>query len=134
VLRRSVVTAGTGRYWGRGFTIDPQTPDEYRALVAKLHEVPRLTDAAIRLARLHYHGTFDLMPVPMRSFVLDFNAAKRTGMPPLPDVVMKRPADERLLDTEDLGRLVHWMTASHDPELLAREIDSEPRVAFSEYA
>jgi hypothetical protein len=129
-----VVTAGTGRYAGRGFTIDPPSRQKYAALLASLQDIPRLGTEAIRLARLHYHGALDLRPVPMRSFLLDFNAPSRFGAPPRGDLFMKRPVDERLLDTEDLGRLVRWMMASHDTELLAREIASEPRVAFSEYA
>jgi hypothetical protein len=120
-----VVTAGTGRYSGKGFTIDPSTREQYSALLAKLHDVPRLADKAVRLARLHYYGSFELMPVPMRSFLLDYNAVVRDGMPPLPDVVMKRRADERLLESEDFGRLVHWMTATKEPELLAGVIEAQ---------
>jgi hypothetical protein len=129
-----VVTAGTGRYAGRGFTIDPPSRQKYVALLARLQDVPRLGAEAIRLARLHYHGALHLRPVPMRSFVLDYNAPGRFGAPPRVDLLMKRPADARLLDAEDLGRLVRWMTASHAPELLAREIDPEPLHAAAEFA
>ena len=117
-----VVTAGTGRYSGRGFTLDPATPEEYRALLANLHDVPRLSDHAIRLARLHYHGALDLRPVPMRSFTLDYEAQSKITGRIEPDVFLKQPADERLLATEDLGRLIPWLTEAKTPELLGREI------------
>jgi hypothetical protein len=129
-----VVTAGTGRYSGRGFTIEPPTQEKYTALLATLQTVSRLGEEAIRLARRHYHGALDLRPVPMRSFVLDYNVPGRLGLPPRADLYMKRVADEHLLETEDLGRLIHWLTASTEPEMLARDIATEPRVIASEFA
>lgn len=48
------VLAGTGRYNGRGFTIDPRSQDEYFCLLRKLHEVPRLTAEQQLLARKHF--------------------------------------------------------------------------------
>lgn len=117
-----VVTAGTGRYSGRGFTIDPATVDEYRTVLENLHDVPRLSDEATRLARLYYYGTLHLMPMPMRSFVLDFFARKASSGVFEPDVVLNTSAGANLLHTEDLGRLIHWMTASNAPELLVRDI------------
>jgi hypothetical protein len=129
-----VVTGGTGRYSGRGFTIEPPTREKYAALLAKLQSVPRLGEEAIRLARRHYHGALDLRPVPMRSFALDYNVPGRFGLPPRAALYMKRAADEHLLEAEDLGRLVHWMTATKEPELLAHDIATEPRVIASEFA
>lgn len=121
-----VVTAGTGRYSGRGFTIDPKTRDEYVALLGKLHEVPRLGAEAIRRARLHYYGALNLRPVPMRSLVLDYRAAVREGGRVEQDVSLKLPADESLLHTDDLGRLVRWITETRSAELLCRDIQAEP--------
>ncbi|HZL59477.1 MAG TPA: hypothetical protein VFC38_07230 [Stellaceae bacterium] len=117
-----VVTAGTGRYSGRGFTIDPATREQYSALLAGLQDVPRLTDEAIRRARLHYHGALNLRPVPMRSFTFDYHAAGRRGGTFKYDVLPNRRLDESLLATEDLGRLAHWLTQLKTPELLARDL------------
>lgn len=117
-----VVTAGTGRYSGRGFTIDPATREAYGAVLAKLHDVPRLDDEAVRLARLHYVGTFDLMPIPMRSFILDFKAKPMAGGVFMPDVFLRRRADIGLLETEDVGCLIHWMTETKAPEMLVRDL------------
>jgi hypothetical protein len=116
-----VVTAGTGRYSGRGFTIEPATRDDFMALLARLHQVPRLAADAIRRARLHYHGAIHLRPVPMRSFTFDYyadngNSASRY------DLIMNRPADETLLETEDLGRLIRWLTELKSPEMLEHDI------------
>jgi hypothetical protein len=117
-----VVTAGTGRYSGRGFTSDPATRADYVAVLATLENMPRLDAEAVRRARLHYYGALDLRPVPMRSFAFDYDADKnRTGASKY-DVVLTRRADATLLESEDLGRLIHWMTERKNPELLARDL------------
>lgn len=114
-----VVTAGTGRYSGRGFTLDPKTRDEYVALLARLQEVPRLSAEQVSRARLHYYGALELRPVPMQSFMLDYRSSVDVPGMILPNVFMKRRADAHLLDSEDLGRLVAWLTSSRTRELLA---------------
>jgi hypothetical protein len=129
-----VVTAGTGRYSGRGFTIDPATREDYAAVLAKLQDLPKLGQDAIRRARLHYHGALNLRPVPMRSFVLDFQAVRRPGSPPRADVFMNRRADERLFETEDLGRLMRWMTATREPELLSHDIEKQTSPSSLQFA
>jgi hypothetical protein len=48
------VVAGTGRYSGRGFTLDPGSREEYLALLRRLHQVPALSDEVRALARRHF--------------------------------------------------------------------------------
>jgi hypothetical protein len=117
-----VVTAGTGRYSGRGFTIEPPTRADYMAVLATLEKVPQLNAEAVRRARLHYYGALDLRPVPMRSFVFDYHSDKNGGGASKCDVVLTRSADGTLLESEDLGRLIHWLTELTSPELLARDL------------
>jgi len=119
-----VLTAGTGRYSGRGFTVDLSTRTDYVAMLARLQDVPRLDEEAIRRARLHYHGALKLRPVPMRSFAFEYNADTNRNTVAKYDVVLRQRADERLLRTEDLGRLTRWLTDVKSPELLAHEIES----------
>jgi hypothetical protein len=117
-----VVAAGTGRYSGRGFTIDPATREEYSSLLARLQEIPRLDPESIRRARLHYYGALNLRPVPTQSFDYDFGTGAGQGVIARSDLILKRTADEGLLDSDDLGRLVKWLTQSKSPELLARDL------------
>jgi hypothetical protein len=116
-----VVTAGTGRYSGRGFTIDPATREAYTALLAKLQGIPRLDHKTVRLARLHYHGALRMRPVPMRSFTFDYHANTGAGAAKY-DVIMNRPVDASLLQSEDLGRLICWLTEAKSPEMIGRDI------------
>lgn len=53
-----VVTAGTGRYSGYGFTIDPPDRQAYKECLLSLHEHPRLTNEEIDLARRHAYWVF----------------------------------------------------------------------------
>lgn len=76
------VTAGTGRYSGRGFTMDPVSPDEYQTLLRRLHEVPPLDAHTVTLARRYAHGTFFLRPQPLESFRMLYRA-NSFGLPEL---------------------------------------------------
>ncbi|MDP9342173.1 MAG: hypothetical protein M3Q23_08750 [Actinomycetota bacterium] len=48
------VVAGTGRYSGRGFTVDPASQQEYLGILRRLHQVPPLSDEVRALARRHF--------------------------------------------------------------------------------
>lgn len=50
-----VLTAGTGRYAGKGFTDDSSTRDEYLGKIRNIHLIAPLTEAKVRLAVLHAH-------------------------------------------------------------------------------
>lgn len=110
-----VVTAGTGRYSGRGFTIDPKTRNEYVELLGRLQEIARLDTDAIRRARLHYYGAMTLRPVPMQSFALTFNSGAS-------DVALHRRNPAELLDSQDLGRLTKWLADEHSEEMLRQGV------------
>lgn len=69
-----VVTAGSGRYAGRGFTIDPQTPEEYRSILMSLHERDGMTPQELKQAVQYTYGTFYLRPVPMKSYEMVYDA------------------------------------------------------------
>ncbi|MBL7860719.1 MAG: hypothetical protein JNJ65_06105 [Cyclobacteriaceae bacterium] len=70
------VLAGTGRYNGRGFTIDTNTQQEYFTLLDKLHTIPRLTPEQVLLARKHYYYLMkhkqtnmeDILPMELKKF------------------------------------------------------------------
>ena len=61
------VTAGSGRYSGRGFTMDPASPADYQAMLGRLHTVSRLDGQTMALARRYAYGTFFLRPARIRT-------------------------------------------------------------------
>ena len=63
-----VVTAGTGRYSGLGFTRDHDRADDYLATLARLHTVSRLSPRETHLARVHAYALLIRRQWPFTSF------------------------------------------------------------------
>lgn len=59
-----VLTAGSGRYSGKGFTVDSGTSNEYLERIRSIHRIAPLTDAQTRLALLHAYFVFRARPAP----------------------------------------------------------------------
>lgn len=66
-LGKCVITAGTGRYEGNGFTLDPGTADEYREMLRRLPEIPTLSPEQAELAKRYAYAIFMLKPFTMTS-------------------------------------------------------------------
>jgi len=63
-----VVTAGTGRYSGFGFTEDHATREAYFDTLARLEGIARLDPARVHRARVHAYALFVLRPWIYTSF------------------------------------------------------------------
>jgi len=66
-----VVTAGTGRYDHRGFTVDPSNRNDYLQLIADLDQLAPLSPSAHDLARRFAYGALVLRPLPLSSLSID---------------------------------------------------------------
>lgn len=66
-LGKCVITAGTGRYEGNGFTLDPGTADEYREMLRQLPAIPSLSPEQTELAKRYAYAIFMLKPFTMTS-------------------------------------------------------------------
>jgi hypothetical protein len=53
-----VLLAGTGRYSGKGFTLDPTTREDYLRQLESLHLVPRLSQEQVLMAKKHAYVLF----------------------------------------------------------------------------
>lgn len=51
-----VIAAGTGRYTGHGFTIEPESIDKYKELLLDIHNFKKLNDDTQWLARKYFWG------------------------------------------------------------------------------
>jgi len=116
-----VVTAGTGRYSGRGFTLDPSTAEAFRNLLRHLHEVPRLSADEISLARRYAYGTFFLRPVLMKSFRLDFHANSFNLTELATNVDLLQSNGKAFLAAPDIQAISRWMTDEQTLDMLADE-------------
>lgn len=116
------VTAGTGRYSGRGFTIDPKTRADYETTLATLHAVEPLDAATIARARRYAAATFGLRPVRFDSFTLNF-AARAFGVAERAmDAEISADAAAGFHTRPDISRLRDWLTRGRQADFLNRDI------------
>lgn len=112
-----VLTGGTGRYDRRGFTIDPETADEYLTAVASLHEIPRLSEEQVQLANRYAFGLFRLRPLPLSSVTLEYD--RKYGVDAFFNGVHIRnqtPAD--WINAIDMTAFAEWATWSDDEDFM----------------
>jgi hypothetical protein len=117
-----VITAGTGRYAGRGFTIDPKSRQEYAETLTNLHHVQPLPLSTIRLAQLHYDAAIFLRPIPMESFVQEYEPKNSIFSCLGSNVKLITKPDASLRDTGDLGKVAKWISSKKGYELFYESI------------
>lgn len=67
-----VLTAGTGRYDHKGFTIDSATREEYLVRLERIEALPRLSAQQRELAQRFAYGVFVLRPLPLQTMTLAY--------------------------------------------------------------
>jgi len=117
-LGRTVITAGTGRYEGRGFTYDPQTQDEYRGLLRRMPDVPQITPEQTELAQRYAHGIFILKPFTLSSLAPRLRAGRKKVVASDDLVYVPRPLLANMLP-EDLRELADFLLDDSRIDLLS---------------
>jgi hypothetical protein len=117
------LTAGTGGYSGRGFTIDSKTPAEYLQRIARIQEIPRLSEEEVALARRFSYGVFHLKPVPIETFTWHLLPDEQWdhGLNAHDFDLRPRTAEE-LRSAPDLQAIAVWMLDSNRRELVGRPV------------
>ena len=113
-----VLTAGTGFYSGRGFTVDSATPAEYVARLRTIEEIPPLSPGQVELARRHAYALFRLRPTRFTSFLATIRPLDEMGHPLDHDVEIRVRTRSDLENAEDLRRFAAWATESRDLDYL----------------
>jgi hypothetical protein len=115
---KPVFTAGTGRYFGLGFTIDSKSRYDYLDKLSRIQEFPSLSDEQTLLAKKHYYAVFCLRPWLMQSFSAEFNYKKR-GLHPLDhNLYPKVESLEELSNARDFKKFSDWVLYSKDSDYL----------------
>lgn len=115
-----VLTAGTGRYSGRGFTVDPCTRHEYLHTLARLHELPRLNQWQTLLAKKHAYGLFVLRPWRMQSLRTLYTPMQAGGHPLEQNLEIGIRCARDLAAAPDLRRLADWLLDPRPLDYLER--------------
>ena len=113
-----VLTAGTGFYSGRGFTIDSATPEQYLERLHSIETIPPLGADQIELARRHAWALFRLRPTPFTSFFATIRPLDEMGHPLDHDVEIRVRTPDELRGAADLRRIGRWLTQSRDLDYL----------------
>ena len=66
-----VLTAGTGRYSGKGFTYDSSDIEAYLSLIDGIHVTPKLSDGQVKLAVMYAYFIFYARPARYDQIFLD---------------------------------------------------------------
>ncbi len=111
-----VLTAGTGRYSGLGFTCDFETKEEYLHALQHILDIPPLTAQQISLARRHAYALFNLRPLEVRSFEMLPVRLPGGGFDYETTLRVSSPADIR--SAPDLQAFTQWVLHSTDEDYL----------------
>ncbi|CAM8659965.1 hypothetical protein MCEGEM3_00482 [Oxalobacteraceae bacterium] len=65
------LTAGTGRYSGRGFTVDSLSRDDYFHKLLNIHKIPRLSSEQIKLGQRYAYFVFRVRPARYGDMFVD---------------------------------------------------------------
>jgi hypothetical protein len=115
---RPALTAGTGFYSGRGFTVDSETRDEYLARLAHIEEIARPTTEQVELARRHAYALFKLRQTRFTSFRSLFKPLDEIDDPSEATIEVTARSAGELARAEDLGLLGDWAVDSRELDYL----------------
>jgi hypothetical protein len=107
-----VITAGTGRYSGLGFTVDSTSQAEYRARLARLQDEPPMSRAQTELARRFAYVLFKRRPWVMNTFEMRKRPLEDLGHPLDTDLVPRISSFSELARSPDTQRLVDWLVGT----------------------
>jgi hypothetical protein len=115
-----VITAGTGRYSGLGFTVDSAMPDDYLALLAGIQNVPAMTSEQTELARRFAYALFLRRSWMMHSFELVREPLNKTGNVLDTNVALRVPDYARLSEAQDVRDFAAWLNSGVTDYMQAR--------------
>jgi hypothetical protein len=117
-LGKPALTAGTGFYSGRGFTIDSETRDEYLERLRRIEEVEAPTAEQVELARRHAYGLFRLRQTRFTSYRSVYKPVERVDDPSEASIELRVRSADELAQAEDLRRLGDWAVDTRELDYL----------------
>lgn len=117
-LGKPVITAGTGRYEGNGFTVDPATKAEYRDILLNLPALPTLTEHQTELATRYAHGLFNMKPFTLSSLETTLAFGKKKVMASDDIAYIPKPYDAAAGIPPDLKRFADFLDDPAQMDLL----------------
>jgi hypothetical protein len=113
-----VLTAGTGRYSHRGFTIDSATREEYLQRLHHIQDIPRMKPEEIELAKKHAYYLFLQRPVPIDIMRKIKRSNEDTGHPLATNYALKASTLSDIERSGNLNGLTRWVINSKESDFL----------------
>jgi hypothetical protein len=116
---KPALTAGTGFYSGRGFTVDSDSAEEYLRRLASIETIEAPRAEQVGLAKKHAYALFKLRQTHFTSFRSIFKPVEQIDDPYEATVEVTARSAEELARAEDLRRLGDWAVDSRELDYLA---------------
>ena len=117
-LGKPALTAGTGFYSGRGFTIDSETREEYLSRLDRIEDAEAPTAEQVELARKHAYGLFRLRQTHFTSYRSVYKPVERVDDPSEASIEVRVGSAEELARAQDLRRLGDWAVDTRELDYL----------------
>ena len=105
-----VLTAGTGRYDGYGFTVDSNSRADYLERLRSLETIVPLTEAQTELARRYAYGLFMLRPLEFQTMRFRYRQDESATL----ELALDIPEGRGIATMPDIARLAEWLTGDDD--------------------
>ncbi len=116
-----VLTAGTGRYDHKDFTIDSESREHYLERIARIQEIPRLSAAQRELAERFAYGLFVLRPLPLTAVTLEYHKSQNRYSSKA-QINIRTKAE--WYNASDLQAIADWVAHPSQPDFLISPPDS----------
>ncbi len=116
LLGKVVVTAGTGRYDGRGFTIDPKTKNEYFDIVNDLHNMRMPTKRQIELAKKYAFGIYLCRNLHLSTFRIMYEEDEKYTQ----RITLTETAVEHIFNMQDVCEISEWIDSKNEDFFIFR--------------
>jgi hypothetical protein len=121
------VLAGTGRYNGRGFTIDPGSQEAYWETLRRLHTVPPLDPNARQFARRHFLALIARRQTSLEDVApMELKRLHEAQSNVADNIRIAAQSLEEFRSSPSLRRLGDWLATSVEPDLLEPGSATQP--------
>ncbi len=118
-LGKVVIVAGTGHYSGLGFTVEPSSVEEYRDLLLRLPDAPRLSADGRRNALRFGYMMLARKPYRMGNYRMVYSNAPGVFHPLNGELELLETDPPRFFEADAATRWVEWLARGEDGDCLS---------------
>lgn len=112
------ILGGSGRYSGRGFTVDPGSRDEYFEVLRELHRMPRLPEEQRLLARRYFYAVSLGRQTDFRDVApMELKKAHEGQSDVHNNIRFTARSLQEFGSAPSVAALRHWLVSSREPDL-----------------